>query len=495
MSAGASLPVSSASDPSEGSDDGAPRWQPALRWLCLAEADALSEGGKLMWSGCGLEPQSLVGRRVAVERLGSGTVTAFRQGGWLGSGRSHSLELADGRTKEVKLLREGSGREFSVEDRRPASAPWRWSFDAERPDVAEGHYGNLSLEQSQAVEQFRADVGDLNLDARVAVRFLRARSWQLEGAVAQWEKSVVWRKTEHVDELCRDTYEPPKVCASQLQLQALYPHICCGFDRAGRPVRIECMGRIEVAELYKHCTEAEICRYHVWQQEEIVQRFLPACNRRTGLTNDQVTVVIDMSRGRLRELMRAEAREHIKNFVTIVAEYYPEILSKMLVVNAPSMLSLAWDCFSPMIDAGTKKKIVIVPPGARTKCALLEVIHPSQLPCFLGGERNTALDLILPIIDAGGSVDEVEAVAKREAEWDGYWGLRSSRGAHVTDADEGDGARKEVAATQEKSQQEARQDGVTAVQRRSRDAQIALLLDREWTYRSLLKHSQPRTQE
>ena len=81
-------------------------------------------------------------------------------------------ELADGRTKEVKLLREGSGREFSVEDRWPASAPWRWSFDAERPDAAEGHYGNLSPEQSQAVEQFRAEVGDLNLDARVAVRFL-----------------------------------------------------------------------------------------------------------------------------------------------------------------------------------------------------------------------------------------------------------------------------------------------------------------------------------
>ena len=57
------------------------------------------------------------------------------------------------------------------------------------------------------------------------MRFLRARSWQLEGAVAQWEKSVVWRKTEHVDELCRDTYEPPKVCASQLQLQALYPSL------------------------------------------------------------------------------------------------------------------------------------------------------------------------------------------------------------------------------------------------------------------------------
>jgi len=148
-----------------------------------------------------------------------------------------------------------------------------------------------------------------------------------------------------------------------------------------------------------------------------------------------------------------------------------------------------------MIDAGTKKKIVIVPPGARTKCALLEVIHPSQLPCFLGGERNTVLDLILPIIDAGGSVDEIEAVAKREAEWDGYWGLRSSRGAHGTDPDEGDDARKEEAATQEKSLQEPRPNTVTAVQRKSRDAQIALLLDREWTYKSLIKHSQPRAQE
>ena len=46
-------------------------------------------------------------------------------------------------------------------------------------------------------------------------------------------------------------------------LQALYPNIMSGYDREGRPVRIECMGRIRTALLGELCSEEQLMRYHM----------------------------------------------------------------------------------------------------------------------------------------------------------------------------------------------------------------------------------------
>jgi hypothetical protein len=130
---------------------------------------------------------------------------------------------------------------------------------------------------------------------------------------------------------------------------------------------------------------------------------------------------MDMTSARLRDLTRADARLHIKNFITTLSDYYPETLHKMVIVNAPSVLSMAWDFVSPMVDEVTKAKIKIAPPGLRTHCVLHELMHPSQLPRFLGGERLTPLDLLLPVVDRGGSMQEVTAAVNG---WNGYWGMQ-----------------------------------------------------------------------
>ena len=47
----------------------------------------------------------------------------------------------------------------------------------------------------------------------------------------------------------------PPVCGGDLRLlQQLYPHIMCGYDRGGRPVRIECMGQGETDRGFRGLT-------------------------------------------------------------------------------------------------------------------------------------------------------------------------------------------------------------------------------------------------
>lgn len=234
------------------------------------------------------------------------------------------------------------------------------------------------------------------------------------------------------------TQNPPQVCRSGLLLQGLYPHMMCGYDRGGRPVRVECMGRVNTAEMYRHTTEEQILRYHIWQNEEIERRYLPAASRRTGHEHSSVTVVLDMTNGSLGDLMSSDARKHIHLFVQVLSDFFPETLNRMLIVNAPRLLSIAWDFVTPLLDAQTKRKITIAPPGVRTRSLLHTVIHPSQLPVFLGGELRTPLDKLLPIVDSGGGPDDFERIS---GHWeDGYWGLATADSGHIASSMEADHA-------------------------------------------------------
>ena len=489
-----------------------------MRWRCLSEASPQQEERLKMWDGSGLEAQAVVGRRVSVDGLGVGVCLSVRPARF-GGGSAYKLALDDdpGKTTDKRLLSGGSGSAFCVQDEQQPGTPWRWSHDPMHPAPEPGEVGNLTAEQSGAVTLLReaAGLNEKQMDERTALRFLRARDFDAVAAKEQWSRMLDWRMRESIDDLCRaDVFKPPQVCDTILHLQSLYPHCMCGYDRGGRPVRIECMGRVEVAELYKHCTEEEICRYHVWQQEEIVSRFLPACFHRTGQESDQVTVVMDMTRARLRDLTRADARLHIKNFITTLSNYYPETLHRMVIINAPSVLSMAWDFISPMVDEATKAKIKIAPPGLRTHCTLQELIHPSQLPRFLGGERLTPLDRLLPVVDRGGSLEEVTAAVNG---WDGYWGMQldsagreRSLQAQREHQHASNAGKKETSATiatasvrasrQLSTQQQKEKATVSAkmdatgdhavgpadgVQMPSKHEQLALLMDPVWTYTSL----------
>ena len=399
---------------------------PPRRWVCLVEAPPHRHLRRRFFDGCGLESQAIVGRRVEVEGVGTGQCTDMRQVKW-GSAFVHRIIFDNGVTKECRLRhgeRCGSGDvSFSVEDDQPLEQPWRWSDDPKFPKPRPGELGNLTPAQQAAVASFRDPgvEGVAEATESTVLRYLRANDFAVPAALEQWQAQLSWRAAQSVDELTR-THQAPEVCASQIQLQSLYPHLMAGYDRGGRPVRIECMGRIRATELYKHTTEEKIMRYHAWQSEEVLRRFLPAASRRTGHEHTQVTAVLDMSGAKLSELFSAASREHVKSYIGLATEYYPEVLHKMVIVNAPRILSVLWDFVKPLLDAQTQRKIAIAPPGVRSRNLLHSLIHPSQLPKFLGGELDTPLDQLLPMVDAGTPCETVGG-------WDGYWGLETKEAA------------------------------------------------------------------
>eukprot|EP01052_Picozoa_sp_SAG31_P024140 SAG31_NODE_2034_length_6611_cov_5.685964_2_plen_580_part_00 len=360
--------------------------QQERRWICVGEVteSELSDPNRRQqaWNGCGVGPAELLrGQLVAVDGSpGLGRVTGFRTSRWGAARNVFSIaDAATSRVEEYRLALEGSGTDFQIQDVRDVRQPWRWSFDdrwrPSPPPPGWGFAGNLDSDQQESLREFavalRQDVdmaAATELAEEAALQFLRATGFKVAAAVRLYLKGTRWREEFGLEKLMTSCLtRPPRVIGDvggdgqrRLQasphvvyrslqvpekygwcearqnadprsrcLQALYPHLMAGYDRNGRPVRVECMGRIRTKLLYEFTDEEALMRYHVYQNEETARRFLPAANRRVGSNHREITAVLDMTHAKVGEMMSSDSRRHIANFLNL-QDYFPELLGKML---------------------------------------------------------------------------------------------------------------------------------------------------------------------
>ena len=69
-------------------------------------------------------------------------------------------------------------------------------------------------------------------------------------------------------------------------------------------------------------------------------------------------------------------------------DYYPEIMGQMFIVNTPMLFTGVWAIVKGFLDQKTRDKIKIC--GHKYQKEILEVVHPDNLPDFLGGTCKCA---------------------------------------------------------------------------------------------------------
>ncbi len=72
---------------------------------------------------------------------------------------------------------------------------------------------------------------------------------------------------------------------------------------------------------------------------------------------------------------------------------YPETLGKMLIINAPYVINIAWNIIKGWLDPRTQNKIEIIGSGETSMAKLREFIDEDQIPKMYGG---TGDDLYFP---------------------------------------------------------------------------------------------------
>lgn len=138
----------------------------------------------------------------------------------------------------------------------------------------------------------------------------------------------------------------------------------------------------DIDELLDKIDKEELYTYHVQEYEKLIHHRLPACSKAFNTKIEQTFSVLDVKGFSMSKLSK-RSRDVIKLAISIGQDNYPEIMFKMLIINAPLMFRGAWSVIGPFIDKKTKDKITIL--GSKYQKDLFEYVDPENVPEFMGG--------------------------------------------------------------------------------------------------------------
>ena len=217
-------------------------------------------------------------------------------------------------------------------------------------------------------------------------RFLRARAFDVEAALAMLREDLAWRDEYGVLELAAQTPKDFCGCEPKLLFERL-PILAHGTDKRGRPVVYKHFGAsCKIAELLKHTTEDLLVRFHIWQNERAIRRLAQASEAQ-GKNVETWQIVIDAS-GWYLGLATGGALGFLRKIAAIDSDHYPERLGRLTVVNAPWVLSGTWMMIRSWLDARQQAKISIMSGQSSWEKVLKDEhdgIPEAALPARYGG--------------------------------------------------------------------------------------------------------------
>ncbi|KAF9135686.1 cytosolic factor, phosphatidylinositol/phosphatidylcholine transfer protein [Mortierella sp. 14UC] len=260
-------------------------------------------------------------------------------------------------------------------------------MSAPNTDILPGRVGNLTAEQQHALDEFKDLIKAEGFfvperhDDHYVLRFLRARKFSIPNTHKMFVDCENWRKELQVDSLI-DTF----VFEEEEAVRNCYPQYYHNIDKAGRPIYIEHVGVIDIKTLFKVTDEERMTKQHVVSYEKLIRDRMPACSKLANRHIEQCCTILDLKGVSLRQF--ANAFGFIKRTSAIAQNYYPEMMGKMYVINAPMMFTSVWGMVKPLLDEVTVKKIVIL--GSNYQSTLLEDIDAANLPKVIGGTCECA---------------------------------------------------------------------------------------------------------
>jgi hypothetical protein len=256
-----------------------------------------------------------------------------------------------------------------------------------------GTKGHLTESQQQAYDHFRQVVSEDNLNIakfkiesleNVSLRYLRARSFHVDNALQLLQDSVDRKTSLNSSHWSSRT---PDECA-HCNVEALkkwYPHAQFGYDKFHRPVLFEHSGAVDGYAIYQMTTLEHLINYHWYSMEtELNQMFENAPREPDTEPIISTCVVIDLQ-GFSMHHTSSVVLDHVKAMVALDNACYPEVLGKMLVINAPWLAVSAWDLVKGWLDPRTQQKVEIMKSGPEQEARLKEFIPEDQLPVNFGG--------------------------------------------------------------------------------------------------------------
>ena len=261
---------------------------------------------------------------------------------------------------------------------------------------------SLTPDEEELRRVYRLHVG---CDYRL-VRFLRARSMNLRKAEAMVKKSMQWRAEYKATDLLH-SFLPPDWLMNYAGAPLIVDLIRRGLhvDRRSWYFRdkddhlsiIFRAGVIDWRRIYKKmkCDGDFLVRCALWGLEMLREDLEKLHEETRGKISSYVTLVFDLEGFALsKQIPLSQTIPLARKIFSVIGTSYPELIRKIVVINAPFLFNTIWKVFVPFLPAELLEKIHIHGHGKKTiRRAVQDVMGPGNAPAFLGGSvRDKAID-------------------------------------------------------------------------------------------------------
>lgn len=235
-------------------------------------------------------------------------------------------------------------------------------------------------EHRQFASFVAADQGhDWNL-----LRYLRARKLDVEKAVLMLSNSIDFFRKKDLKKIREADY-------SRLLgvFRKYYVHGGFHEDLQGRPVGLELFSRSDPEKLLELVTAEEMEDYFIAKHEKVLHIVFPLLSERANRRVDQVTMIADINDLPLLKVFRGQTKGFMRVLVTLNQDYYPEMLGRMHILNAPIFFKGIWAIVRTWFDPRTGDKIEIHSDlGLKS---IKKDIDLTKYPKLLGGASDDDL--------------------------------------------------------------------------------------------------------
>ena len=156
-----------------------------------------------------------------------------------------------------------------------------------------------------------------------------------------------WRRLNGMDTITED-YEMPEV------LQKYLPGGFTGFDKAGSPIWIDCLGKVDLKAIFLAARKHDMIRTRLCWIEKM-RIAMEDNNAKTGKTANGRLVIFDMDGIGSKHLWKT-GLETVIEMLKLLEANYPESLKTAYVINAPTIFPIIWNIIKPFLSEASKKK-------------------------------------------------------------------------------------------------------------------------------------------
>ena len=226
----------------------------------------------------------------------------------------------------------------------------------------------------------------------VLQRYLKAANRDIEAAAQMVSSTIKWREELGVSRAL--TLNLPDDVL--LQLTRHDRCFLAGWTTHGLPVFLESLDVAQCADLLASGTvTAKDVLWATIQSMEWTSRILmPLAARRTGKPCDKFVQVIDCARVSVSGLT-APVLDVFKQWAAVSRAHYPELVSKIYLINSPATIRVILSLLAPVIPEATRAKIVILGSGLHAFQVLKDALGPdSHIPVGVFTGRTAASPLV-----------------------------------------------------------------------------------------------------